>query len=62
MATTGLTKAEQADKTRRALRAAARTLFTTQGYVATSTEEIARRAGMTRGALYYHFRDKADFV
>ena len=59
MATTGLTKAEQSDNTRRALLDAARTLFTAQGYVATSTEEIVRRAGLTRGALYYHFRDKA---
>jgi len=59
MATTGLTKAAQSDKTRRALLDAARTLFTAQGYVATSTEEIVRRAGLTRGALYYHFRDKA---
>ena len=59
MATTGLTKAEQADKTRRALLDAARTLFTAQGYAATSTEEIVRRAGLTRGALYYYFPDKA---
>ena len=59
MATTGLTKAEQADKTRRALLDAARTLFTTQGYVAASTEEIVRRAGLTRGALYYYFPNKA---
>ena len=59
MATTGLTKAEQADKTRHALLDAARTLFTAQGYVAASTEEIVRRAGLTRGALYYYFPDKA---
>ena len=59
MATTSLTKAEQSDKTRRALLDAARTLFTAQGYVAASTEEIVRRAGVTRGALYYYFPDKA---
>ena len=59
MATTRPTKAEQSDKTRRALLAAARTIFTTQGYAATSTEEVVQRAGVTRGALYYHFRDKA---
>lgn len=59
MATAGLTKAEQSQKTLRALLDTARALFTTQGYAATSTEEIVRRAGVTRGALYYHFHDKA---
>ena len=59
MATTGLTKAEQSDKTRRALLDAARTFFTAQGYVAASTEEVVRRAGLTRGALYYYFPNKA---
>ena len=46
-------------RTRRALLDTARAVFTTQGYTATTTEEIVRRAGVTRGALYYHFRDKA---
>ena len=59
MPSTGLTKAEQSHKTRRALLDTARTLFTAQGYAATSTEEVVHRAGVTRGALYYHFRDKA---
>ena len=59
MVTTRLTKAEQSQKTRRALLDTARAIFTTQGYAAASTEEIVRRAGVTRGALYYHFRDKA---
>ena len=59
MASTGLTNAEQSHKTRRALLDTARTIFTEQGYSAAATEEIVRRAGVTRGALYYHFRDKA---
>ncbi len=59
MASTGLTNAEQSQRTRRALLDTARTIFTAQGYSAASTEEIVRRAGVTRGALYYHFRDKA---
>lgn len=58
MPSTGLTKAEQSRTTRRALLDTARTLFPVQGYAATSTEEIVHRAGVTRGALYYHFHDK----
>jgi len=46
--------------TRQALLAAARDLFAADGFQATRTEEIVRRAGLTRGALYHHFRDKED--
>jgi AcrR family transcriptional regulator len=51
-------KAEQSDQTRKALLRAARTLFAAKGYADTSIEEVARRAGLSKGALYHHFRDK----
>ncbi len=51
-------KAEQSEATRTALLQAARELFSEHGYAGTGTEDIAQRAGVTRGALYYQFRDK----
>ena len=33
-------------------------LFGKQGYDATSTDQIARAAGLTKGALYHHFKNK----
>ena len=57
---TGKSKDEQFRETQRALLDVARELFTKNGYAATSTEEVVQRAGVTRGALYYHYRDKID--
>jgi AcrR family transcriptional regulator len=52
------TQAERLAATRAALLKAARTIFAEQGYAAAATEEIVRRAKVTRGALYHHFEDK----
>jgi AcrR family transcriptional regulator len=53
-------KTEQSDATRKALLGAGRALFAERGYRHTSTQEVVALAGVTRGALYHHFRDKAD--
>jgi AcrR family transcriptional regulator len=52
--------AERTQKSREVLTAAAARLFAEQGYAATSTEAVLAAAGLTRGALYHHFRDKRD--
>jgi AcrR family transcriptional regulator len=52
------TQVERLAATRAALLKAARTIFADQGYAAAATEEIVRRAKVTRGALYHHFEDK----
>jgi AcrR family transcriptional regulator len=54
------TKAEQGEATRATIMRAARELFTEHGYGGVGTEEIVRRAKLTRGALYHHFTDKKD--
>ena len=43
---------------RAAILAAARRLFVEKGYRGISMREIAEAVGMTKAALYYHFRDK----
>ena len=53
------TQAERSAATRGALVAAARTRFAARGYAAVSTPEIAEAAGVTRGAMYHQFADKA---
>ncbi|NRB55910.1 MAG: TetR family transcriptional regulator [Salinicola sp.] len=53
------TKAE-AEATREALLDAAEVIFLERGVSRTSLEQIARQAGMTRGAVYWHFKNKSD--
>lgn len=49
---------QQADATRATLIATARRLFARRGYPDVSIDEIVQAAGVTKGALYHHFRDK----
>lgn len=52
------TQAERLAVTRATLMREARLIFAASGYDAAATEEIVQRAKVTRGALYYHFKDK----
>lgn len=56
----GNRRLEQGAQSRIRLIAAARALFEQGGYAATSTEALLVATGLTRGALYHHFRDKKD--
>ena len=53
-------RAAQAAGTRRELLAHARKLFAQKGYADASTDEVVRRAKVTKGALYHHFANKAE--
>ncbi|SDM30535.1 transcriptional regulator, TetR family [Geoalkalibacter ferrihydriticus] len=53
---------EETQKTRRAILEAAERVFFDQGITRTTLEQIARAAGMTRGAIYWHFQNKADLI
>jgi AcrR family transcriptional regulator len=48
--------------TRERIQSIALELFAEQGYEKTSLREIAERLGVTKAALYYHFRSKEDIV
>ena len=51
-------QAERSADTTRALLTSARTLFGERGYAAVSVDQVVTRAGVTKGAIYHHFRDK----
>jgi len=48
--------------TRTRIQAVALELFTEKGYDTTSLREIAERLGVTKAALYYHFKSKDEIV
>ena len=51
---------EAAQATRSHLLDTAELVFEQRGVSGTSLAEIAKAAGLTRGAIYWHFHDKAD--
>ena len=53
------TKAE-AEQTRQQIIDAARRVFHAHGVSRSTLDQIAREAGVTRGAVYWHFQDKQD--
>ncbi len=53
---------QQALETRQHILDVAMRLFSQQGVSATSLAQIAQAAGVTRGAIYWHFKDKSDLL
>ncbi|WP_187830156.1 TetR family transcriptional regulator [Siccirubricoccus phaeus] len=51
---------DEAERTRAAVFDAAVQVFLARGVARASLDEVARAAGVTRGAVYWHFRDKLD--
>ena len=49
-------------RSRSELLATAADCFSRYGYAGSSMDRIARSAGVTKGAIYYHFRDKEDLL
>jgi len=50
----------EAEQTRQAIMESARRLFAERGVARTSLDQIAQAAGLTRGAIYWHFANKAE--
>ncbi len=56
----GKPKGDKRERTRDALLAAARALVRERGYERTTLEKVAKRAGMTTGAIYGNFKNRDD--
>jgi TetR/AcrR family acrAB operon transcriptional repressor len=51
---------DEAQETRNRILDAAEHVFSERGVSRTSLEDLAQAAGVTRGAIYWHFKDKSD--
>jgi AcrR family transcriptional regulator len=56
------TRAQQAQQTRALLIATSRRMFAERGYDATSLQALADEVGLTKAAVYYHFKTKAELL
>jgi AcrR family transcriptional regulator len=59
---TRVTRAESKERTRQRLLVEAQRLFRERGYAATSLEQIAEAADVTKGAIYGHFASKEGLL
>lgn len=53
---------EDAEQTRKAILASAMEIFYEKGYSKTTFDEVAKRINLTKGAVYWYFRNKPDIV
>ena len=53
-------KGDKRDRTRATLLEAARAIVREKGYARTTLEAVARRAGMTTGAIYGNFKNRDE--
>ena len=53
---------EEAQQTRETILVAALDMFCDKGYTRTTFDEIAKKINLTKGAIYWHFRNKPDII
>src|SRR5258705_9968661 len=58
----GRPRRDRSPEPRKQLMSVAIDCFARLGYQGTSIDRIARDAGVTKGAVYYHFRDKEELL
>ena len=53
---------EEAEQTRQEIFEAGLRVFSEKGFAAATMSDVAREAGISRGAIYWHFRTKDEFI
>src|SRR5262245_5378675 len=57
-----LTRRARKERTRRAILEAAASLFAKQGFLATSTSDVAESAGVSHGSVFAHFETRDELI